>query len=250
MESTELKNNENSLNSGIESNLIAGGFFLTRPVVEPKLERIPSIGFLTVSKCLGDFVPDDWVYWNPEDRRDERAERAMALGIEVTLLDQLTTWCTDQYKEKRILGYPNVIFDIETARALVQQVLGFRAQPLTLLGIGLPFSLSGQFFRRLKNVMRDSEKMLSGVPTMIQKAVPLPPGGDSLGWDALGYERRGTFHASKCYQVDDSELAGIAFNDYGYCATLLNAERLCRLHLKGSPKEIVWLPWEIRRYPL
>jgi hypothetical protein len=230
---------------------LSGGFFLTQPVAIPKLERIPSQGFLTVSKCLGEFVPDDWVYWNPEDRRAERAERAEALGIQLGVLDGLKTWCTEQFKERRTLGYPNVIFDIETARALVEQVLGHRSQPLTLLGIGLPFRVSGQFFEKLKPVTRGSSEISFGVPTMLQAGVAIPGGGDSLGFDALGYEPHdGTFHSSKCYKVGDSEISQISFNAYGYCPTLSEATKLCEIHSKGSAEEIAWLPWEIRRYPI
>jgi hypothetical protein len=138
--------------------MLFGGFFLTQPVVIPKLERIPPRGFLTVSKCLGEFVPDDWVYWNPENRRAERVERAKALGIEIDLLDDLKTWCTEQFTERRTLGYPNVIFDIKTVQILVERVLGLRAQPLVLLGLGLPFRFSGEFFRRLKTGMRAPRK--------------------------------------------------------------------------------------------
>jgi hypothetical protein len=121
MESTNFGGEDESVSP---TDTLWGGFFLTQPAVIPKLERIPPGGFLTVSKCLGEFVPDDWVYWNPDDRRAERAERARALGIEVSLLDHLKTWCTKQFTERHTLGYPNVIFDINTARVLVEQVLG------------------------------------------------------------------------------------------------------------------------------
>jgi hypothetical protein len=89
MESTNF-GSENGRVSSEET--LSGGFFLTQPVAIPKLERIPSQGFLTVSKCLGEFVPDDWVYWNPEDRRAERAERAKALGIGLDLQRTTTIW--------------------------------------------------------------------------------------------------------------------------------------------------------------
>jgi hypothetical protein len=248
MESTNF-GSENGPVSSEET--LSGGFFLTQPVTIPKLERIPSQGFMTVSKCLGEFVPDDWVYWNPEDHRAERAERARALGIELNLLDYLKAWCIEQFKERRTLGYPNVIFDIETARALVEQVLGLRSQPLTLLGIGLPFRVSGEFFQKLKPVTRGSSDISLGVPTMLQGGMTIPGGGDSLGFDALGYEPRdGTFHSSKCYKVDDSKISQISFNAYGYCPTLSEATKLCEVHSKGSAEEIAWLPWEIRRYPI
>jgi len=200
---------------------------------------------------LGEFVPDDWVYWNPEDRRAERAERARALGIDVSLLDHLKTWCTAQFTERHTLGYPNVIFDMATARALVEQVLGIHAQPLTLLGIGLPSRVTGEFFQELKRVMRGSSEISHGVPTILQSGVTRPEGGDLLGFDALGYEPHdGTFHSSKCYKVDDSEISQVSFNDYGCCATFSEATKLCAIHSKGSADEIVWLPWAIRRYPL
>jgi hypothetical protein len=248
MESSKFDSENRSVSS---EETLSGGFFLTQPVVIPKLERIPPQGFLTVSKCLGEFVPDDWVYWNPEDRRAERGERAKALGIEPDLLDYLKVWCTEQFKERRTLGYPNVIFDIETARALVEQVLGHRSQPLTLLGIGLPFRVSGEFFQKLKPVTRGSSEISHGVPTMLQGGMAIPEGGDSLGFDALCYEPRdGTFHSSKCYKVDNSEISHISFNAYGYCPALSEAIKLCEIHSKGSAGEIAWLPWEIRRYPL
>jgi len=248
MEPSNFASKDDSVSS---EETLSGGFFLTQPVVIPKLERIPPQGFLTVSKCLGEFVPDDWVYWNPEDRRAERAERARALGIELGVLDFLKAWCTEQFKERRTLGYPNIIFDIQIARALVEHVLGSHSQHLTLLGIGLPFRVSGEFFQRLKPVTRGSSEISLGVPTMLQSGMTIPDGGDSLGFDALGYEPHdGTFHSSKCYKVDDSEISQISFNDYGYCATFSEATKLCAIHSKGSAEEIVWLPWEIRRYPI
>ena len=236
----------------VASDLLLGGFFLTKPVVDsPKLKRVPPNKFLTMSKCLGDFVPDDWVYWNSGDRRTQRAERAEALGIDVTHLEGLKVWCTTQYTERRTLGYPNVIFDIETARALVKQLgVVVRNGPLILLGIGLPFAMSGEFFQRLRAVKSGSREISIGIPIMLQKGVTLPEGEESLGFDALGYESRGTFHSSKCYKVDDSELAQISFNSFGYCSTLLDAERLTTVHSRGSPERVVWLPWEIRRYSL
>jgi hypothetical protein len=247
MESTNFGGEDESVSP---TDTLWGGFFLTQPAVIPKLERIPPGGFLTVSKCLGEFVPDDWVYWNPDDRRAERAERARALGIEVSLLDHLKTWCTKQFTERHTLGYPNVIFDINTARVLVEQVLGPHAGPLTLLGIGLPFRVSGESFRGLRRVMRGSVEISHGVPTILQSGVALPEGGDFLGFDALGYEPHGTFHSSKCYKSDDSRLSQISHNNYGYWTTLSDATKLCAIHSKGSAEEIVWLPWEIRRYPL
>src|ERR1700693_1425346 len=90
--------------------LLLGGFFLTQRVPAPGLERIPVAGFLTVSKCLGEFVPDDWIYWNPRERKSEREDRAKALGIKIDQLDRLTEWCLLEYNEKRTLGYPNIIF--------------------------------------------------------------------------------------------------------------------------------------------
>jgi hypothetical protein len=235
----------------VVSDLLLGGFFLTKPVVDsPKLERVPLNKFLTVSKCLGDFVPDDWVYWNSEERRTERAERAEALGIDVDHLEDLKTWCTNQYTERHTLGYPNVIFDIETARAVVERLGVVSDGPLILLGIGLPFAMSGEFFQRLRAVKSGSREISIGIPIMLQKGVTLPEGEESLGFDALGYESRGTFHSSKCYKVDDSEVTQISFNSFGYCSTLLDAERLTTVHSRGSPERVVWLPWEIRRYSL
>jgi hypothetical protein len=57
MESTNFGGEDESVSP---TDTLWGGFFLTQPAVIPKLERIPPGGFLTVSKCLGEFVPDDW----------------------------------------------------------------------------------------------------------------------------------------------------------------------------------------------
>jgi hypothetical protein len=229
--------------------LLLGGFFLTRSIIIPKLNRVPTTGLLTVSKCLGEFVPDDWVYWNLETRKKEITEHAIALGIDIGQLSLLKTWCTEQYTNRYTLGYPNVIFDIDTARKLVQEVLGSSAPPLTLLGIGLPFKVSGQFFKSLKPVMREATELSYGVPTILQKGKILPDGGESLGFDALKYEAHGTFHSSKCFEATDSELKDISFNDYGYCSTLEDATKLCLIYSKGSNDGLEWLPWEIRKYP-
>jgi len=228
--------------------ILLGGFFLTRPVVIPKLQRIPANGFLTVSKCLADFVPDDWLYWNPADRKTERSQQAKALGIELLHLDRLSEWCTEQLSEKQTLGYPNVIFDIETARELARQFLRF--QSLTLLGIGLRFEMSGKFFEAAQYDKHRSARVPLGVPTLLERGLILPDGGESLGFEALGYEFEGTFHSSKCYSSEDPALSKISFNEFGYCADFSEAIQLCAIRAKQTAKEITWLPWEIRRYVL
>lgn len=214
------------------------------------MTRVPPNGFLTVSKCLGEFVPDDWVYWNSSDRRADRADRAKALGFEIDRLGGFTRWCTEQCKEGLTLGYPNVIFDRQTAELIIDKISELRSHSLTLLGIGLPFHLSGEFFRDLKKVMCGSTELPYGVPTMLQRGLILPERGDCLGFDALSYELHGTFHSSKCYQIEDSNLIGINFNEHGYCATLSEAIKLCEAHSRSSAGEINWLPWKICRYPL
>ena len=234
----------------VAEDMIFGGFFLTAKVVAPKLERIPPDDFLTVSKCLGEFVPDDWVYWNSEGREKERIERARALGINVEFLEEIKALCTVEYLEKKSIGYPNVIYDIDTAKAIVGKVSRGSTSSLSLLGIGLPFVLSGQFFERLKKFTSGSKEIALGIPSILQRGSPLPEGGILLGYDALGYEPQGTFHSSKCFRVDESSLAGIRFNQSGYCCAFSDAARLSEILSEGGSQETIWLPWEIRKYSL
>jgi hypothetical protein len=234
--------------------LLSGGFFLTRPVRIPKLERIPLDGLLTVSKCLADFVPDNWVYWNSQSA--ERLERARAMGLDGNNLEALKSWCTVQLREKHSIGYPNVIFDMRTAKELIGLLRTPDSSPLTLLGIGLPLNLGHEICERIKLENGKTGKRSLGIPEMLELGIPemlaksetLPRGGESLGFDALSYELRGTFHSSKCFQVDDLSLAGITFNKFGYCDALFDAERLCVIHSRGSGKHMIWCPWAIRRY--
>jgi hypothetical protein len=243
-ESIELRNN-----SAEDGNLLLGGFFLTRPLVEPRLNRIPPGGLLTVSKCLADFVPDDWIYWNRNIRMTERAERAMAVGIKLSSLDGLTAWCNEEFSAKHTLGYPNVIFDIVTARRLVKEIPEC-ASVLCLLGIGLPFEVSGKFFQAAQWDARRATRPPLGIPAVLEKGLILPGEGEFLGFDALGYEFEGTFHSSKCFATHDSRVQSIRLNDFGYCTNVLDATLLCEIHSKTSDKGIVWLPWVIRKFPL
>jgi hypothetical protein len=198
------------------TDLILGGYFLAKPTSIPNLERVPRAGFLTVSKCLAEFVPDDWVYWDLLSRRTEMATHADALGIDTSRLEDLKTWCTFQSVDRKTLGYPNVIFDLGTAESLMRLFDKHRRLSWVLLGIGLPFRLSGEYFRRLKEVTTLNGGVIPlGVPTMLERGLYFPDGEEPLGFDALGYEsKRGTFHSSKCFQVEIAELRGIAFKQF------------------------------------
>jgi hypothetical protein len=226
---------------------LLGGLFLTQPIYVPNLKRIPSTGLLTVSKCLATFVPDDWVYITSGDRMAEKVERAKDLGIPASDLEKLTIWCTKQFKEQT-LGWPNVIFDIETAKELVKQLSV--GPTFALLGIGLPFEITGQFFENANPDSRSSHDETQGVPTLLQRGLVMPSGGSLLGFEALGYESDGTFHSSKCYHIKDHSLSEPTFNLHGYCATLADAKRLCEIYSKSTAQQIGWLPWEIRQYSL
>jgi hypothetical protein len=234
--------------SSSHGGLLLGGFFLTRPAIIPKLQRIPANGFLTVSKCLAEFVPDDWAYMS-SDQKSMKAETAKAFGIAANKIDQLTIWCTSQFTEKKTLGWPNVIFDIETARELVKRFCEGPTPP-TLLGIGLPFEMSGQFFESSRSDTRSSSDEVQGVPMALQRGLILPEEGDLLGFEALGYRSDGSFHSSKCYRSGSSRLHDVRFNDFGYCMNMSDALLLCKIHSENTAEQIVWLPWEIRKYGL
>ena len=101
------------------SGFLSAGFLVTRSIPRPpwmSAELLPD-RILTASACIAPpCLPDVWAISWANMPSEERAEAAARFGLE-EIVDQVLDWVTDRVDGE--IGWPNVIFSLDTAAALL-----------------------------------------------------------------------------------------------------------------------------------
>jgi hypothetical protein len=230
------------MSGGIDlGSYLCGGYFLAKRIARPPdlSDPVPD-SVITLSNCFTDIAPSDWADGDYNYDDDERSGKALRFGIPSPAVPALVKMFTEAVRPQHLSNsFPSLF----VARAFYRQCRD--ENEVLLLGIGLERSLIPSFRAQLQ----DDPNGGYGLKERLEANVPLEAGGETLGYEPLGYEGT-SFHSWLCHNapVDAQSHFGIQPNKLGLIDMLEDAVRITR-HLKTTGAEpAIWEPWLIVRY--
>ncbi len=227
----------------IRSPISAGGYFLTRPIDRPGWtgpDLLPAV-LHSVSGCLADQAFEFW--WNEND-----ASEATLFGAPLTRLADVAAWYGQHFDVD--LGAPNVAFSPAVISAFVDEFIEDTGG-LVILGCGLA---EADRERILVDHPADPGLGEYGVYLMLERGVPMEPGGEVLGFEVLSYEY-GLEHSWLCNHLEEEARSVLRITpslDTGLLDSYEEAAAVARYINEGDvgAEPGLWLPWQITRYPV
>jgi len=221
----------------------SGGYFLTRPVTRDdafmSTDLLPPT-LVSLSNCLGKSAFEYW--WN-----EEHAAEALEFGVPEDRLSDLVAWYRRRFE--RDLGAPNVAFAPSVIHEFLEQFVE-DATGLVILGCGLSAEHRTLL---LEHAGAPAGLGEYGVFEMLERNVPLEPGGRVLGYEPVSYEY-GLEHSWICNALETEAQARIGVTpdrDTGLLASYregVSVADLINSDDVGSEPGM-WLPCLIVRYP-
>jgi hypothetical protein len=231
----------------------AGGYFITKYAHRKNRissELLPE-RLVSLSSCISNLLPV-FYGWKPEIDQ----QYALDFGIAHEKLSSYSSWSNRNRKAE--IGYPDIFYSLEAAREFITEYLPSR-DDLLLLGVGLHNTLVKPFLKDNKpqialNVKPDFYERWEldpaeqfGMDRLFSLQQPLPPGGVSLGFDVVCYDKQ--FVCSWLCLVLEYELDekfGIRVNSSGLFNTFDEAKIAHSLALSGE--DIPYYPFLVVQY--
>jgi hypothetical protein len=221
----------------------SGGYFLTRPVTRDdgfmSTDLLPPT-IMSLSNCLAKFAFEFW--WN-----EENAAEALEFGVPEDRLSDLVAWYRSRFE--RDLGAPNVAFARSVIHDFLDQFVE-DATELVILGCGLSAEHRTLLLEHARSPAGLGEY---GVFEMLDRNVPLEPGGRVLGYEPVSYEY-GLEHSWICNALETESQARLGVTpdrETGLLASYREgvsvADYINSDDVGSEPG--MWLPWLIVRYP-
>lgn len=214
-------------------NYYCGGYFLIEQQARPSYvntDIVPST-ILSVSSCISTTYPNGFNWfakYNQEMNKEIIEIRKKWMGIKVE---------SDQ------MGWPDVFFDLETAREFYRKFL-FPFPKLRCIGIGLKVEFVKDF---LDYHLSNGE----GISKCLARKRFLNDKGKFLGYEVLGYDSC-VLHSFLCNGLEE-ELPrfGIILNSEGLISTFEQAVKLSEYFssMDGLEAEL-YFPWVLKEYEL
>ena len=178
--------------------------------------------------------------WEQLDEK-RRREVAPKIGVEQVQIPELVKWVNERWRSQE-LGWGDVFYSANVARSFVENFM-LPSQDLVLFSIGLHRKHVSLFLEET----RSPERVIpSGIWLMVQKGLPPEAGGESIGYDVLGY-RLAWSHSWLCYSFEKgvSDKLDIRPNTHGFIENFEEAEKVADYaNNSDAPMENKpWLPW-------
>jgi hypothetical protein len=227
--------------------LVAGPFLLAKE--SGKLAP----GFVTVSSCLAEIVPDLWaIEWTKVDEA-ERLARAWEFGIDADHLPGAIRWATD-HLDGGGFAWPNVFLTIAAAREFRRQ---FVTERVRLLQMSLP-EQSLEPFLALTTPPAQQPGYAPvgsiGVHVALQQRSSLTDFADQRGFEVLGFDGAAGFDSFRCnaLESDFQRLFGVQFNQWGLIDDAGEAARCADFANRPevSTCAVAWHPWLVSEHAL
>ncbi len=226
---------------------LLGGYFLceTYPAGNAAEASDSSGAVVSVSGCLCQTIPDSWAFRWADCEESDRVVQAGRFGLSQNALRRLMDWVEEHFG--RDLGWPDVFFSREAAKAFADEFLSDKKRAM-LLGIGLPVSLAAGF---LEETAPRKTDMVSGICTLIEQGRLLSREGEIMGYEVLGLETD-LMHSWMCHSefgMETVERLGISVGAHGLLTSESDAAAVARAYNEGPGTEPVWwAPWLLARY--
>ncbi len=244
---------KNGLGAIIEKDLsefLSAGFIITRAVARPpysSVDLLPEL-ILSGSDCIAQFVPDTWCIDWANDKPESRLETAKFFGLDCPRAAEVSAWATPRFGID--FGWPNVIYNLETAVQLVGKFLP-SLPDVKILELALHRTHVARF---CEAAAPESQKPgfapngMQGVYEVVMKATPQVAGGR-----VLGFEPRVFDVVLSCSWLCNglertiAEKLNIQPNRFGLIETFVDAccavQYISRADVGAEPG--LWLPWLI-----
>ena len=124
---------------------LSAGFFVTRSLRRPSYTNqllLPD-QLVSMSPCLAKFLPDTWCIEWTNDSDTERSRGAEFFDLTEDQLFELIANVTPSFEQQ--FGWPNVIWELETARSLAAAIL--HSRDIRILELGLHHDFAATFCR-------------------------------------------------------------------------------------------------------
>lgn len=219
----------------------SGGYFLTRPVTQGDgfISDLLPPTLMSLSSCLATFAFEFW--WN-----EENAAEALEFGVPEDRLTDLVAWYRGRFE--RDLGAPNVAFARSVIHEFLEQFVE-DATGLVILGCGLSAEHRTVLLEGARSPAGLGEY---GVFEMLERNVPLEPGGRVLGYEPVSYEY-GLEHSWICSALEteaQTELGVTPDRETGLLASYREGVSVADyINAADGSEPGMWLPWLIVRYP-
>jgi hypothetical protein len=229
-------------------NFISGGYYFSQGQNPPEWTNtalLPKV-IWSVSEAISEVFPAAWAFTTGTDPAKREKKFFMdLLGLNANEFLEMEKFFDDLYL-KKLCGFPNVIYDLPTARLIYQHYL-FRLQNLKLLGLGLPNTYFDEF---VQETASPSQYLKSSLRHKVLKKEPPSLDGHILGFDVLGYDGGFWPFISQGFETAFSQELGIHLNSYGLIDSFDDAAKALAYVKAHDPEEGVWFFWQVMEYTL
>jgi hypothetical protein len=226
---------------------IAAGFFVTKATARDA-ERSPDLlppVLTSLSPCIAPSAQVAWGWDVPDDEPD-----AVAFGIAPERLPELQPW-----EASHGVSFPNVFHSLEDARGFVATVLP-DSTDVVIVGAALPAELVEEFLVDQAQTTFDAttgaeRESCFGVNLVLSARCPLPPGGETLGFELVlyGYNLECSWLCTGTERAVATAL-GVRPNGHGLVGSQADAMRvhawMARHPEQSEPGP--YYPWLLVRY--
>lgn len=225
-----------------------GGHMFVRLVnKEPWMcqELLPN-RILSASEHLCPHLPASWAFISSDDPDALRRSEAGSFGIAADRLTEVVLWLSDRLEASAMIEWPNVFLSLDLARQFAACFLSLDEE-WNLIGL----SIDPQYAEEIDHQLGSNR---AGYWAAIDHRLGIPPGGEILGFEVLGYAGAGTAHSWICNGIEQTfyEATGIRPNPAGLLATS-GESALCLALIASNPEwaePVPWFPWMLTRYPI
>lgn len=209
--------------------------------------NLDSASFLSNSECISNILPSWWMLNWSLDGSKERKRFCDQFKMNYSVMTELCQEVTQFFEEGKI-GYPNVIFDKETAKYLYTKYF-LNIPNIKLIGIGLHIDEAELFIKYNKPIGKNEGEM--GIYQFLKRKV-LMDSTNLLGYEILGYDL-GIFHSYFCnhLEADLTKSLNNKPNKYGFFDSYECSLAISEFIDKYSEAEIaLWQPWIVCEFSL
>jgi len=226
-----------------------GRYALVIPCSKPKTDdnKINNSKLLTNSECISTILPSWWMLNWSLDCKKERKNFSDEYDIDSKTMDDLCLELTKLFDDQKI-GYPNVCFEIETAKYLYTKYFS-HIDDVKLISIGLLKEESDRFIEDAKPQGENMGEL--GLYQSLKNNV-LMDSSIKIGYKILGYEF-GILHSIFCDNLESQlyNRFGVNINRYGLYDSYedaLNASNYISNESDAEPA--LWQPWVVCEHSL
>ena len=235
---------------------VCGGYAIIKSYPRPDWlgEGLLPETILSASRCFCEAFPNsDFMSRGAPENILRKA--AATFGIDAEQIAALLDW-SEQRSHSGEIVWPYWFASLHTGREFAER-FSPAAEGLHLIGIAIHSSLAPPVVQALfKPVQPFGDFPPIAPPTTsetIERAEPLAPGGESLGFEVLGMDCD-PFHSWLCGSLHGpvAEVLGIRPNAAGFIETADDAQAVADYCNRDDvPSEpVFWVPWAIVEYPM